>query len=96
MSKAKFIMNSKSEWNNSKIPRIIIESGDSQTTDQENGLGSKVTERSKDKEKNTNNPIKRYIAVKREKGERESLQPNKRRRENTGEKEGNEEREEGQ
>ena len=32
-------MNSKSEWNNSRIPRIIIEDGESQTADAESGMG---------------------------------------------------------
>ena len=39
MSKAHNILNSKSEWNNSRIPRMIIEDGEKQTGDQESGLG---------------------------------------------------------
>ena len=35
------LMNSKSEWNNPKIPRIVIESGEEQIEDQESGLGKK-------------------------------------------------------
>ena len=35
------LMNSKSEWNNSKIPRIVIEAGENQSEDLESGLGSK-------------------------------------------------------
>ena len=80
MSKATIIMNSKSEWNNSRIPRIIIESGEVQTADQESGLGSKVLEKGMEKERRRNNPIKKYIAVKREK-DRESQQPRKRMKE---------------
>ena len=49
MSTANVIMNSKSEWNNSKIPRIVIESRENQTTDQGSGLGSKVAERCKER-----------------------------------------------
>ena len=32
------LMNSKAEWNNARIPRIIIEEGDRQTEDKESGL----------------------------------------------------------
>ena len=35
------LMNSKSEWYNSKIPRIIIETGEKLTEDKESGLGNK-------------------------------------------------------
>ena len=33
------LLNSKSEWNNSKIPRIVIEEGERQREDGESGLG---------------------------------------------------------
>ena len=33
------LMNSKSEWNNARIPRIIIEEGDKLTEDKTSGLG---------------------------------------------------------
>ena len=35
------LMNSKSEWNHSRIPRIVIEAGENQSEDLESGLGSK-------------------------------------------------------
>ena len=35
------VMNSKSEWNNSRIHRIVIEAGEKQIEDQESGLGKK-------------------------------------------------------
>ena len=35
------LMNSKSEWNNSGIPRIVIETGEKLEEDQESGLGRK-------------------------------------------------------
>ena len=38
MCKADFIMNSKSEWNNARIPRVIIEDGDRQKEDDANGI----------------------------------------------------------
>ena len=34
-------MNSKSEWNNARIPRIVIETGEELVEDQESGLGRK-------------------------------------------------------
>ena len=40
------LLNSKSEWNNSRIPRIIIEEGERQVEDVESGLGNQ-----KEKEK---------------------------------------------
>ena len=33
------LMNSKAEWFNSKIPRIVIEAGEKLTEDKESGLG---------------------------------------------------------
>ena len=42
------LLNSKSEWNNSRIPRIIIEEGERQTEDTESGLGG-MSERGKDR-----------------------------------------------
>ena len=33
------VLNSKAEWNNSRIVRIVIEEGDKQTEDKESGLG---------------------------------------------------------
>ena len=41
------LMNLKAEWNNARIPRIIIEVGENQTEDKESGLGSKTQERRK-------------------------------------------------
>ena len=35
---AEVLMNSKSEWNNSKLPRIVIESGERLEEDAENGI----------------------------------------------------------
>ena len=35
------LMNSKSEWNGSKIPRIVIEAGEEQIEDRDSGLGNK-------------------------------------------------------
>ena len=35
------LLNSKAEWNNSRIPRIIIEEGETQVEDRESGLGKK-------------------------------------------------------
>ena len=34
-------MNSKSEWNGSRIPRIVVEVGEDQVKDKDSGLGSK-------------------------------------------------------
>ena len=39
MSTANCIMNSKSEWNHSPIPRIIIETGEEQTGYEDSGMG---------------------------------------------------------
>ena len=39
------LMNSKAEWHNSRIPRIIIEEGDEQVEDLESGLGKKSESR---------------------------------------------------
>ena len=39
MSRANNSLNSKSVWNNSRIPRIIIEDGDKQLGDEESGMG---------------------------------------------------------
>ena len=36
------LLNSKSEWNNSRIPRIIVEEGEQQVEDRESGLGNQV------------------------------------------------------
>ena len=38
MSKASIVMNSKAEWNHSKIPRIVIETGEKITGDKESGM----------------------------------------------------------
>ena len=35
------LMNSKSEWNHSRIPRIVIQTGEKQSEDLESGLGKK-------------------------------------------------------
>ena len=45
------LMNSKSEWNSARIPRIIIEEGEKQREDESTGLGGKENERRK-KQKN--------------------------------------------
>ena len=42
------LLNSKSEWHNSRIPRIIVEEGEKQIEDVESGLGKK-SEKSKQK-----------------------------------------------
>ena len=39
------LLNSKSEWNNSKIPRIVIEEGERQVEDIESELGGESRER---------------------------------------------------
>ena len=36
------LLNSKSEWNHARIPRIIIEEGERQSEDTESGLGKQV------------------------------------------------------
>ena len=41
MIKISIQKNSKSEWNNSRIPRIVIETVETQVEDQESGLGRK-------------------------------------------------------
>ena len=38
------LMNSKSEWNSARIPRIVIEEGERQTEDSESGLGRRGEE----------------------------------------------------
>ena len=38
LHKADIIMNSKSEWNHARLPRIVIEMGEEQAEDQENGM----------------------------------------------------------
>ena len=54
------LMNSKSEWNHSRIPRIVIEDGDKQSEDIESGLGKKY-EGEKRVWKRTRNPKRRVI-----------------------------------
>ena len=39
VNKADLLMNSKSEWNQSRLPRIVIESGETLMEDEESGLG---------------------------------------------------------
>ena len=80
LSKAGTIMNSKSEWNNSKIPRIVIESGEKLTPDVKSSMGSKTNDKQREIEKRRCN-VKRYVATKRDQVERESQQPTKRFRE---------------
>ena len=48
---AEVLMNSKSEWNQSRLPRIIIEAGGTQTEDKESGLGQRDEEGRKQKKK---------------------------------------------
>ena len=43
MSGANILMNSKSEWNHSRIPRIVIESGEDLKEDEESGMGREST-----------------------------------------------------
>ena len=47
------LLNSKSEWNNSRIPRIIIEEGERQVEDVESGLGNQKEKQQRRKEKIT-------------------------------------------
>ena len=61
------LMNSKAEWNNARIPRIIIEEGEVQREDVTSGLG-----RQKDFEKKTKINT-RETREKQRKGETESL-----------------------
>ena len=42
---AGIIMNSKAEWNQSRLPRIIIETGDRQIEDEESGLSQNQPEK---------------------------------------------------
>ena len=42
--KAQIVMNSKSEWNHSKIPRIVIEVGEDMEQDNTNGMSRTVGE----------------------------------------------------
>ena len=42
------LLNSKSEFNNARIPRIVIEEGEKQIEDRESGLGNQV-EKERDK-----------------------------------------------
>ena len=77
MSRAGTILNSKSEWNHSKIPRIVIESGDQQTTDSESGMG-KVTTKKRAGEEISKRKVKRYEAEKRGRGEEMNPNPSKR------------------
>ena len=61
------LMNSKSEWNNSKIPRIVIETGEDQREDQESGLGNKEEKEKRDRRRENRelhtvrNPEKRKL-----------------------------------
>ena len=48
------LMNSKSEWNNSRIPRIIIEEGEKQVEDTESGLGNQKERDISTRKRNTN------------------------------------------
>ena len=45
------LMNSKSEWNSARIPRIVIEEGERQIEDSESGLGKKGEEEKKSRQK---------------------------------------------
>ena len=45
------LMNSKSEWNSSGIPRIVIEKGERQIEDSDSGLGKKGEEEKKSRRK---------------------------------------------
>ena len=38
LNKADILLNSKSEWNSSKIPRIVIECGEDQEKDEDSGM----------------------------------------------------------
>ena len=52
MSGANILMDSKSEWNNSCIPRIVIESREDLKEDEESGMGRESTvSKNKDKER---------------------------------------------
>ena len=60
-------MNSKAEWNNSRIPRIIIETGEKLTEDQESGIGRTST-KEKERER-THTQIRKTTADKRNSSE---------------------------
>ena len=76
MSRAGTILNSKSEWNHSKIPRIIIETGEDQTEDKESGMGNATTKRRKEEEKKRRG-VQLYVAEKRGRGEEINTKPPK-------------------
>ena len=69
MSNAKHVMNSKAEWNHSRIPRIVIETGEDVKGDKENGLeraDNKEKQREREKGKSKRNPVvKKFEARKR-------------------------------
>ena len=44
LSKADVVMNSKAEWNHSRLPQIVIEQGEKQAEDNENGITRGVKE----------------------------------------------------
>ena len=71
----KQLMNSKSEWNNSRIPRIIIEEGEKQREDESTGLGRKDNE---DREQHKKREIEKIKLGKRQLQENEEENNKKR------------------
>ena len=70
---ADIIMNSKSEWNHDRLPRIVIETGEEQQEDQENGMSevrrgatSQVTKRARELGLVTDKTTKRKVAIDKE------------------------------
>ena len=74
MSQATIVMNSKSEWNNSRIPRIIIETGETIKEDQESGVGRASTDRKTVERESRRKEVNKSVAPKR-KQHTESKQP---------------------
>ena len=70
------LMNSKAEWNNSCIPRIIIEEGEQQTEDDSSGLNKKGGNRKGEMEGRRQNKVnierQRQIGGKRHLEDRET------------------------
>ena len=80
MSDAKHILNSKAEWNHSRIPRIVIETGEELAGDKENGLeraGQRVRVKEKENENERKTTVKRFCAEKRQNTEVETGNPTK-------------------
>ena len=84
MSVATMVMNSKSEWNHSRIPRIVIETGEELKNDNESGIGSNRERSGKSeaeiREKRRTFTVRKFNAEKRTNLVVENLRPSKKKK----------------